>query len=285
MAAAKHPLAARHPLTVRRAAHAKEAAMTDAFDAPVVADPADPGTQRTARSFGVAASVYQASRPGYPAEAVEWLIGDAATVLDLGAGTGKLTEALVALDREVVAVDPVEEMLEELEVSVPSVPRILGVAEDIPLEDRSVDAVVAGQAWHWFQADRAIPEIARVLRPGGVLGLVWNSRDTRTGWLHEAGEIMHEKYDASTTFASTVNIGAPFGPVETRRVEWVQRMTRTTFLDLVRSRSHYLTASAADQRETIAAVKTLLLTHPDLAGAAELAVPYVTHCFRARLER
>ncbi|WP_308799249.1 class I SAM-dependent methyltransferase [Agromyces silvae] len=258
--------------------------MTDAPDAPVVPDPSDPRTQQTARSFGGAASVYQASRPGYPVEAVAWLVGDAVTVLDLGAGTGKLTEALVALDRDVIAVDPVEEMLEELEVRVPGVPRILGVAEEIPLDDDSVDAVVAGQAWHWFQSERALPEIARVLRPGGTLGLVWNSRDSREGWVREAGELMHERYDASTTYASTVRVGPPFGRVEEHRVEWVQRMTRATFLDLVRSRSHYLTASPDDQRETIAAVETLLLTHPDLAGAAELAVPYVTHCFRSRLE-
>lgn len=258
--------------------------MTDAFDAPAVSDPGDPGTQRTARSFGAAASVYQAARPGYPAEAVAWLIGDAATVLDLGAGTGKLTEALVALDRDVIAVDPVEEMLEELEVRVPGVPRVLGVAEEIPLDDRSVDAVVAGQAWHWFETDRATREIARVLRPGGVLGLVWNSRDTRTGWLREAGELMHEQYDASTTFATSVQIGPPFGPVESHRVEWTQRMSRETFLDLVRSRSHFITSNADDQRATIAAVDTLLRTHADLAGAAELSVPYVTHCFRAKLQ-
>lgn len=258
--------------------------MTDAPDAPVVADPSDPRTQQTARSFGVAASAYQASRPGYPAEAVDWLVGDAATVLDLGAGTGKLTEALIALDRDVIAVDPVVEMLEELEVRVPGVPRILGVAEDIPLEDDRFDAVVAGQAWHWFEPARAIPEIARVLRPGGALGLVWNSRDTRAGWLHDAGELMHERYDASITYASTVRVGPPFGQVEAHRVEWVQRMTRSTFLDLVRSRSHFLTSSVADQRETIATVNTLLLTHPELAGATDLAVPYVTHCFRARLE-
>ena len=144
----------------------------------LVVDPGDPATVRSARSFGAAASVYHQVRPGYPVEAIAWLIGDAVRVLDLGAGTGKLTEALVALDRDVIAVDPVEEMLEELEVAVPGVPRILGTAEDIPIEDASVDAVVAGQAWHWFQPERAVPEIARVLRPGGVLGLVWNSRDT-----------------------------------------------------------------------------------------------------------
>ena len=168
-------------------------------------------------------------------------------VLDLGAGTGKLTEALVALDRDVIAVDPVEEMLEELEVAVPGVPRILGTAEDIPIEDASVDAVVAGQAWHWFQPDRAVPEIARVLRPGGVLGLVWNSRDTSVDWLRQAGEIMHERHDASATFESYVKIGRPFGEIEEHTVEWSERMSRARFLDLVRSRSYFITAPTSEQ--------------------------------------
>ncbi|QEO15491.1 class I SAM-dependent methyltransferase [Agromyces intestinalis] len=249
----------------------------------LVNDPADPVTVASARSFGHAASVYHAARPGYPREAVEWLVGDAARILDLGAGTGKLTQALVALDREVIAVDPVAEMLEELEVAVPGVPRILGTAEDIPVEDASVDAVVAGQAWHWFIPERAIPEIARVLKPGGTLGLVWNSRDTSVDWLREAGEIMHERHDASATFESYVKVGAPFGPVEEHTVDWSARMSRSAFLDLVRSRSYFITADAAEQAATIAALETLLDTHPDLAGASELEVPYRTRCFRARL--
>ena len=249
----------------------------------LVVDPGDPATVRSARSFGAAASVYHHSRPGYPTEAIEWLVGDATRVLDLGAGTGKLTEALVALDCDVIAVDPVEEMLEELEVAVPGVPRILGTAEDIPIEDRSVDAVVAGQAWHWFIPDRAIPEIARVLRPGGVLGLVWNSRDIRADWLQQAGEIMHERHDASATFESYVKIGPPFGAIEEHTVEWVERMSRPRFLDLVRSRSYFITATEAEQHATLAALETLLTTHPDIAGADQLEVPYVTHCYRARL--
>jgi SAM-dependent methyltransferase len=261
-----------------------EASDTAAPDEPgLVADPGDPVTVRSARSFGESASVYRKARPGYPVEAIEWLIGDAVRVLDLGAGTGKLTEALVALDRDVIAVDPVEEMLDELEVAVPGVPRILGTAEDIPLEDASVDAVVAGQAWHWFQPDRAVPEIARVLRPGGVLGLVWNSRDIRADWLRQAGEIMHERHDASATFEGYVKIGRPFGEIEEHAVEWSERMSRARFLDLVRSRSYFITASASEQAATIAALETLLETHPDVAGAEELAVPYVTRCFRSRL--
>lgn len=257
--------------------------MLEAQESGLAVDPGAPETRRSARSFGAAASVYRQSRPGYPVEAIAWLIGDAGRVLDLGAGTGKLSEALVALDREVIAVDPIEEMLEELEVAVPGVPRILGTAEDIPLEDDSVDAVVAGQAWHWFQPDRAVPEIARVLRPGGMLGLVWNSRDTRADWLRQAGEIMDERHDASTTFEGYVQIGPPFGVIEEHTVEWTERMSRARFLDLVRSRSSYITASPAGQAATIAALETLLATHPDVAGADELAVPYVTHCFRARL--
>ncbi|WP_218154900.1 class I SAM-dependent methyltransferase [Agromyces sp. CF514] len=204
-------------------------------------------------------------------------------VLDLGAGTGKLTEALVSLDREVLAVDPVEEMLDELELAVPGVPRILGTAEDIPIDDDSVDAVVAGQAWHWFEPHRAIPEIARVLRPGGVLGLVWNSRDLSADWLREAGEIMHDRHDASETFESYVRIGPPFGPVDEHTVAWTERMTRARFLDLVRSRSYFLMASPEEQAATIAALETLLDTHPDVSGAVELEVPYLTRCFRARL--
>lgn len=237
-----------------------------------------------ARSFGAAASVYHQARPGYPVEAIGWLVGDARRVLDLGAGTGKLTAALVALDRDVIAVDPIEEMLDELEVAVPGVPRILGTAEDIPLEDASVDAVVAGQAWHWFQPDRAVQEIARVLRPGGVLGLVWNSRDLRADWLRQAGEIMHERHDASATFEGHAKVGRPFGVIEEHTIEWTERMSRTRFLDLVRSRSHFITASETEQAATIAALETLLETHRDLAGASELSVPYVTRCFRTRLE-
>lgn len=260
--------------------------MTEAPDrgaGELVADPGDPETQRAARSFGSVASVYRQVRPGYPHDAVEWLVGDARRVLDLGAGTGKLSEALVAIDRSVIAVDPVEEMLEELEIAVPGVPRILGTAEDIPIEDASVDAVVVGQAWHWFIPERAVPEIARVLRPGGVLGLVWNSRDTSVDWLREAGEIMHERHDASATFETYVQVGHPFGPIEEHTVAWTKPMSHEGFLDLVRSRSYFIEAEEAEQAATIAALETLFATHPELAGAETLEVPYLTRCFRTRL--
>ncbi|QTX06322.1 class I SAM-dependent methyltransferase [Agromyces archimandritae] len=254
---------------------------TGAGEAGVVDAAGDAPDLRHALSFAAAADAYAKARPSYPVEAVAWLVGDAERILDLGAGTGKLTQALVALDRDVVAVDPIEEMLDELSIAVPGVPRILGTAEDIPLDDEDVDAVVAGQAWHWFDRRRATAEIARVLRPGGVLGLVWNSRDGSVDWMRRAGEIMHERHDAAADLEGYVRIGAPFGPVAEHVVRWTDRMSRARFLDLVRSRSYYLTATPADQAATIAALEELLATHPEVRDVEELEVPYVTRCFRA----
>ncbi|EUA44075.1 ubiE/COQ5 methyltransferase family protein [Mycobacterium xenopi 3993] len=116
-------------------------------------------------------------------------------MLDLGAGTGKLTTRLVERGLDVVAVDPIPEMLDVLRKSLPDTPALLGTAEEIPLPDNSVDAVLVAQAWHWFDPARAIPEVIRVLRPGGRLGLVWNTRDERLGWVRELGRIIGSDAD------------------------------------------------------------------------------------------
>jgi ubiquinone/menaquinone biosynthesis C-methylase UbiE len=134
------------------------------------------------RSFEDVAELYERVRPSYPDDAVDWLadqlgIDKSSTVLDLGAGTGKLTRAFVDRAGRVVAVEPGPEMLEQLRRVVPKAEALLGAAEAIPLEDESVDAVVCGQSFHWFRRDEAMHEIRRVLRPGGGLGLIWNARD------------------------------------------------------------------------------------------------------------
>jgi SAM-dependent methyltransferase len=134
------------------------------------------------RSFDHVAALYERARPEYPPDAVAWLVDrlsiDAgATVLDLGAGTGKLTRALTPYAGRVVAVDPGPRMLDQLRRAVPGVEAIVGEAEAIPLDDDSVDAVVCGQSFHWFRQEEALPEIHRVLRPGRGLGLIWNLRD------------------------------------------------------------------------------------------------------------
>jgi SAM-dependent methyltransferase len=139
-----------------------------------------------ARSFGAVAAAYAEHRPGYPASAVGWALSPApgCDVLDLGAGTGKLTEALVARPGvRVTAVDPDPAMLAQLRQRLPDVAAREGFAEAIPLPDASVDAVLAGQAVHWFDLDRALPEIARVLRPGGVFAGLWNGDDVTVGWV------------------------------------------------------------------------------------------------------
>jgi SAM-dependent methyltransferase len=136
-----------------------------------------------ASSFGAAAAAYADHRPDYAAEAVRWALGTASRVLDLGAGTGKLTASLLAAGVEVVAVEPDPAMLAELHRALPSVQSLAGSAEAIPLPDSSVDVVVAGNAMHWFDMDVAGPEIARVLAPGGVLAGLWNVLDDRVDWV------------------------------------------------------------------------------------------------------
>jgi SAM-dependent methyltransferase len=137
--------------------------------------------ESAARGFAVAPADYERGRPMYPFEAVRRLVRELHikpqnTVLDLAAGTGKLTRLLAQLSTDVVAVEPVDAMRERLVETLPGVTALAGTAESIPLDDESVDAVTVGQAFHWFDGDAALAEIARVLRPGGLLALLWNRR-------------------------------------------------------------------------------------------------------------
>jgi SAM-dependent methyltransferase len=128
-----------------------------------------------AKSFQRAPEEYERGRPGWPPQVLDLVpVGDSATVLDLGAGTGKLTRVLAARYRRVLALEPLDELRAVLQRQVPQAEMLGGVAEAIPLEDASVDAVFAGQSFHWFANDAAAGEIARVLRPGGVLAILWN---------------------------------------------------------------------------------------------------------------
>ncbi|HEY0168367.1 MAG TPA: class I SAM-dependent methyltransferase [Jatrophihabitans sp.] len=145
-----------------------------------------------ARSFGSEAARYDQVRPSYPAAAIELLLaglragpgeGRVPRVLDLGAGTGKLTAVLLDARAEVVAVEPDRQMLAVLAARLPQANALAGSAEGIPLRDGSVDAIMVGQAFHWFQRPEADRELARVLRPGGVVGLLWNVPDHSVEWV------------------------------------------------------------------------------------------------------
>lgn len=209
-----------------------------------------------ARSFGPAAGVYEAARPAYPAEAVRDLLGSRPLdVLDLGAGTGKLTRTVVAEGHRVLAVDPSAEMLDELRRVVPGVDTRVGSAEALPVDDGAFDAVVAGQAYHWFDPAVALPEIARVLRPGGTVGLLWNSRDEDVPWIARFGELVGSEDASSTLIAPTLE--PLFGPVSVRWYDHVHEMAVERLVDLGHSRSSLLVMSPTDREVRLAEIRAL----------------------------
>ncbi|HEY5335064.1 MAG TPA: class I SAM-dependent methyltransferase [Mycobacteriales bacterium] len=217
----------------------------------------DPGLRAArARSFGPAAGVYEAARPGYPSDAVRDLLGSSPLdVLDLGAGTGKLTRVAVAEGHRVLAVDPSAEMLAELARVVPGVETRVGTAEALPVDDAAFDAVVAGQAYHWFDPAVALPEIARVLRPGGTLGLLWNSRDEEVPWIARFGELVGSEDASSTLIAPTLE--PLFGPASVRWYDHLQEMTVARLVDLGHSRSSLLVMSPTDRATRLAEIRAL----------------------------
>ena len=244
----------------------------------------DPRRERSL-SFGSQAAAYERGRPSYPPEAVDWLLAPTDTwvardVLDLGAGTGKLTTRLVERGLTVIAVDPIAEMLEMLRTALPDTPALLGSAEQIPLPDNAVDAVLVAQAWHWFDQERAVAEIARVLRPGGRLGVLWNTRDQRSGWVKDFGRIVGLEHDRDN---ATVDLPEPFIDIATHQVEWTNYITPQALIDYVASRSYCITSPAEVRTRTLDEVRELLVSHPSLANATGLAMPYITVCVRATL--
>lgn len=240
--------------------------------------------RRQAASFDDAADVYERSRPGYPDEAVDWLLERGAgprpeRVLDLGAGTGKLTRSLLARGLEVVAVDPSERMLQQLRDAAPGARTLVGTAERIPLPDDSVDAVLAAQAWHWVDEERAVPEVVRVLKPGGELGLVWNIRDESVPWVARLSEIIGSS-EAESRVASGIELHGPLRPVSQLAVAWSRPMTEQSLVDLVLSRSYIITATPERRDAVVAGVRDLVRGE---FGDAPFELPYRTHAFRAAL--
>ncbi|WP_420111551.1 class I SAM-dependent methyltransferase [Pseudactinotalea sp.] len=243
-------------------------------------DPAvdDRAKAAQAASFDSAADTYERARPGYPDDAVDWLLRSRPReVLDLGAGTGKLTRALVDRVETIHAVDPSPNMLAQLSATVPSARTAVGTAEAIPLPDASVDAVLAAQAWHWVDPERAVPEVRRVLRPGGVLGLIWNVRDESVPWVARLTEIMQGS--AAERYIAGDGVGDDLGPVERLTVSWERPFTRESLLDLVASRSYIITATPKVRADILAQVSELLDTEPALADQSAWRLPYRTDAF------
>ena len=232
------------------------------------------------RAFGEAASEYVAGRPSYPAESVAWVVGDARDVADVGAGTGKLTAGLVGSGRRVHAIEPDAGMLGALRREVPGASALQGSAEALPLPDASVDAVVFGQAWHWVDVPRASAEAARVLRPGGVLGLLWNIRDSSVDWVHRLGATMQQSAAERAIETDAVRVDPPFGPLTKHERRWTRPMTADQLVAMAASRSYVIALDPGERDDLLSEVRALLRTHPDTAGRDVIDMPYTTVAFR-----
>ena len=239
---------------------------------------------RQGLSFGAVADVYERSRPGYPDGALRWLAGDEpCDVVDLGAGTGKLTRQLVAHGHRVTAVEPIPEMLTRLRASAPAAIGVAGTAELIPLEDDSADVVTVAQAFHWFDQPVALVEIARVLRPAGRLALVWNARDDTEEWVAEFSETIVGRTTFSRyvgDFSAVIDESGLYGPVEHAAFAHVQTLARDELVELVRSRSQCAVLPEEERAPVLERTEALFDAYAD---DGRLLMPYVTECFRATL--
>ena len=235
---------------------------------------------RRARSFGSVAAEYERARPGYPEEAVDWLVGaEPRRVLDLAAGTGKLTRQLVARGHAVVAVEPSAEMLERLRGAVPAADALQGRAEAIPLPASSVDVVLAAQAFHWFDPPSALAEIARVLRPDGRLGLVWNVRDDSVPWVKRLSRAIGSESDRDGADpVELIAVSGLFAPAEQASFRYEHSLDRRSLEDLVRSRSYVATLGEDERAAVLGEVGAI---YDEEAGAGGIVLPYVTEAFRA----
>ncbi|PXX71429.1 methyltransferase family protein [Nocardia tenerifensis] len=248
-----------------------------------------------ASSFGAAAVAYAEHRPDYAAGAVRWALAGAPgpRVLDLGAGTGKLTGTLVSLGIDVVAVEPDSAMLAELRRALPGVRALAGNAEAIPLPDASVDAVLAGNALHWFDMAVAGDEISRVLAPGGVLAGLWNVLDDRIDWvagLARVGEGVAvgprdtlSRWRAATAGLHLPRTDAParFGSPEQAEFPHAQRRTADSLVATLATRAGVLVMPEQERAGTLGRIRAYLASRPETAGG-EFTLPMLTGVLRVR---
>jgi SAM-dependent methyltransferase len=238
------------------------------------------------RSFELVAGLYEQARPEYPQEAVEWVaakleLGRDSTIADLGAGTGKLTRALLVTGARVIAIEPGDAMRAELERALPEVAALRGAAEDIPLADASVDCIAVGQAFHWFRHDEAFPELHRVLRPGGGLALLWNSRDHAQPIQQEVGELIQPFVPPGRLgpehWAQALRESELFTAPEEAHFRWVQKLDADGLAARIGSVS-FVAAAAPEAKAELDARLREVATR--LGGAVDF--PYVTDVYVSR---
>jgi SAM-dependent methyltransferase len=243
---------------------------------------------QAATGFARAADAYERGRPSFPAAAVAHLadvlrLGPGIRLLELGAGTGKLTRDLAPTGVTLTALEPVAQMRAHLQAAVPQATAIEGTAEAIPRPDGSADAVVVAQAFHWFDAPRALREIARVLVPGGRLGLIWNARDLREPWIASLDAVFDRHRGSAPRYASgawrpAFSDAAAFTPLQERAFPHTHMVDRAGVLDRVASVSFIAALPEAERREVLAEVGDLVDTGPG-SGGAPIAMRYRTDVY------
>lgn len=243
---------------------------------------------RRAASFGAQAAAYAAERPDYPEAGVTWALEPVVDrspvrVLDLGAGTGKLTQILARHPVDVIAIEPDPGMLAELRRLLPAVRSLSGTAEKIPLPDASVDAILVGQAMHWFNLDRALPEMARVLTPGGVLAGLWNLDDDRVPWVRGLKRVAKSQVSFEQWRPAEFPVaGRHFTEPEHATFPHAQRRTAESMVATISTHSHVSTLDDPERAALLARVLEYLHTTPETADG-EFALPIRTAVIRTRL--
>ncbi|MGY2188972.1 Ubiquinone/menaquinone biosynthesis C-methyltransferase UbiE [compost metagenome] len=244
-----------------------------------------------AAGYKVGADTYVRGRPDYPPQIADWLtdtlgLNADKTVIDLGAGTGKFTGRLVATGAQVIAVEPVAQMLEKLSEAYPDVLAVNAIATDLPLPDASVDVVVCAQAFHWFASKEALDEIARVLKPGGRLGLVWNLRDIRVSWMPKLEAIVSaQEGDTPRYYTGAWRRVFPhpaFGTLQAQHFSHGHTGSpEDVIFNRVRSTSFISALPEAERAKVDEQIRAMIAGEPELRGRDVVTVPYETAVFVA----
>jgi SAM-dependent methyltransferase len=249
-------------------------------------------THPAVEGFDREAERYERGRPGYPPAVVRHLekaldVRPGQRILELGPGTGKFTRALEGWRGRIIGVEPTRGMRAVLGRTVPHVDVVAGTADAIPLKDASVDQVLVAQAFHWFPQPVSLGEIARVLRPGGGLGLVWNIRDETVPWVARWGELMDRHVDGiprtrSGAWRSAFAARGPFEPLSERSFGHLQFADRATLVDRTLSVSAISLLDEPAQRSISEALDRLLGADPTTQGREVVAIPYRTDVYTTR---